>query len=106
MDPLNALAIFVLGKMKQSAMALWFKLLFTMSFSAVAAFLFMFGTTLIGTKDWALSVGLGCISSAVCMVALFRQSKLTKGLQVVLPAGEAEREIHADLQTINKTGEL
>jgi hypothetical protein len=43
MDPLGALAEFVLGKMKQSAMAQWAKLLFTMGFSAMVSFLFVWG---------------------------------------------------------------
>jgi Na+/phosphate symporter len=102
MNPFNALATFVLGKMKQSAMSLWLKLLFTMVFSALCSFLFTCGTVLVSTKSWTLAVGSGMIVAATAMVVLYRVSPLTKGLTVVIPAAEAAKELETDFQTITK----
>lgn len=103
MDPLGALADFVLGKLKQSAMALWLKLLFTMAFSAAVSFLFVCGTALALAQPWAFAVGSGMVMAAMAMTVLFRRSALTKGLMVVLPGSEAAKEIETDFQTIEKS---
>jgi hypothetical protein len=102
MNPFGALAEFVLGKMKQSAMALWLKLLFTMGFSAIVSFLFTCGTVLVSTKSYALAFGGGMIVAAMSMTVLFRRSPLTKGLMVVLPAEESLKELETNFQTIQK----
>jgi GH24 family phage-related lysozyme (muramidase) len=102
LNPFSALASFILGKMKQSTIALWVKLLFEIWFSATVSFLFVCGTTLIATKSWALSVGAGMIMAACVMTVLFRRTPLTKGLMVVLPAEEAAAELGHDFQTISK----
>jgi len=102
MDPLSALAEFVLGKMKQSAMAQWAKLLFTMGFSATVSFLFVCGTVLGLGQPATLAIGGGMVMAAMAMVVLFRQSPLTKGLLVVLPEAEAAREMETDFQIIEK----
>ena len=102
MNPFSALAEFVLGKMKQSAIALWCKLIFTMLFSAVVSFLFICGTTLLATRSWTISAGAGMVFAAMAMTVLYRKSPLTKGLMVVLPAAESAKEIETDFQTIEK----
>jgi uncharacterized protein (TIGR04206 family) len=104
MNPFEGLATFVLGWMKQTAMAAWFKFLFELAFSAVVSFLFVCGSVLIASENWPLAVGSGMIAAAVAVTALFRkeQSRLTRGLLVVLPEGEAAKEIQTDLQTITK----
>jgi hypothetical protein len=104
MDPFQGLADFVLGKLKQSAAALWFKFLFEMAFSAFGSFLFVCGTMLVTTRVVTFSVGSGMIAAAISMTVLFRKeaSRLTKGMLVVLPADEAAKEMAANLQSIQK----
>ncbi len=102
MDPLGALAEFVLGKMKQSAMAQWAKLLFTMGFSAAVSFLFVCGSVLALGRPAAFAIGSGMAMAAMAMVVLFRRSPLTRGLMVVLPAAEAAKEIETNFQMIEK----
>ncbi len=103
MDPLGALAEFVLGKMKQSAMALWLKLLFTMAFSAAVSFLFVCGTMLGLGQPAAFAIGGGMVMAALAMTVLFRRSPLTAGLMVVLPGAEAAKEIETNFQVIEKS---
>jgi hypothetical protein len=102
MDPLGALAEFVLGKMKQSAIAQWAKLLFTMGFSATVSFLFVCGSVLALGQPVAFAIGSGMVMAAMAMVVLFRRSPLTKGLMVVLPEAEATKEIGSNFQIIEK----
>lgn len=102
MDPLGALAEFVLGKMKASAMAEWMKLLFTMGFSAAVSFLFVCGSALALGQPAAFAIGSGMVMAAMAMVVLFRRSSLTKRLMVVLPEAEATKEIETSFQVIEK----
>jgi len=102
MDPLGALADFVLGRLKQTAMALWMKLLFTMAFSAAVSFLFVCGTMLALGQPVAFAIGSGMVMAAMAMVVLFRRSPLNKGLMVVLPESEAAKELETDFQIIEK----
>ncbi len=99
---MGALADFVLGKLKQSAMALWLKLLFTMTFSAAVSFLFVCGTVLALGQSPAFAIGSGMVMAAMAMTVLFRRSSLTKGLMVVLPGSEAAKEIETNFQVIEK----
>jgi ABC-type multidrug transport system permease subunit len=103
-DPFQGLADFVLGKLKQSAITLWLKFLFEILFSAAVSFLLIFGSVLVTSRNWALAVGSGAITSAVVMTVVFRKetSRLTRGMFVVLPALEASKELDTDLQTIQK----
>lgn len=103
MDPFNALATFVLGRLKESAMALWLKLLFTMIFSALVSFLFVCGSILALGQPAAFAVGSGMVMAAMAMTVLFRRSPLTKTLMVVLPAAEATKEIDTNFQVIEKS---
>jgi hypothetical protein len=104
MDPFQGLATFVLGRLKDSTIALWWKFLFEISFSAGASFLLIFGSVLISSRNWALAVGSGAITSSVVMAVVFRKetSRLTRGMFVVLPELEANKELQTDLQTIQK----
>jgi ABC-type multidrug transport system permease subunit len=104
MDPFQGLADFVLGKLKQSAIALWLRFLFEILFSAIVSFLLIAGSVLVSSRSWALAVGSGAITAAVVMTVVFRKetSRLTRGMFVVLPALEANKELTTDLQTIQK----
>ena len=104
MNPFTGLAEFVLGWMKQTAIAQWCKFLFELAFSAIVSFLFGCGTLLFGKAPVGVAVGFGMIWAAMAMTYLFRRetSRLTKGMLVALPGEEAEKELAASFQTIQK----
>lgn len=102
MDPFQGLAAFVLGKMKESAMALWMKLLFQMGFSALASYLFICGSVEVSTGNVVVAHGSGQIAAAFALIVLFRRTPLTKGMMAVLPAQEATKEIETDFQVVQK----
>lgn len=102
MDPFQGLADFVLGRLKQSAIALWLKLLFTLSFSATVAFLFISGTVMLKTGSALTGIATGMISAAICMLGVFQTSKLTKGLLVVIPKAVMDTEAQTATQIISK----
>jgi hypothetical protein len=93
MDPLNDLATFVLGRIKQGLYAQWLKFLFEMAFSAVVSFLVMCGGPLVAGARAGIAIGNGMIWAGMAMVYLFRRerSKLTAGMIVALPGDEAAR---------------
>ena len=105
MDPLNDLATFVLGRIKQGLYAQWLKFLFEMAFSAVVSFLVMCGGPLVAGARAGIAIGNGMIWAGMAMVYLFRRerSKLTAGMIVALPGDEAAKELAANFQTIQKT---
>jgi ABC-type multidrug transport system permease subunit len=107
MDPFQGLADFILGRLKQSAIALWLKFLFEIAFSATVSFLLIAGSVLVSSRNWALAAGSGAITAAVVMTVIFRKesSRLTRGMFVVLPALEADQELNSNLQTIQKPEE-
>lgn len=107
MDPFQAGVNFLLGRLKQSATAQWFKFLFELGFSAVVSFLFVCGSMLATTKSWPTAAGAGMVMAAIAMTVLFRreQSRLTKGMLVVLPSAEATQELATGLQMIQKSEE-
>jgi hypothetical protein len=100
----DPLADLILGKIEHSMIGAWLKFLFEMAFSAVGSFLIICGFSLTLTRSWALATGNGMMSAAIAMAVLFRKetSRLTKGMLVVLPELEANKEVEADLQTIQK----
>lgn len=106
MDPFQGLAAFVLGKLKESAIALWLRFLFELIFSGTVSFLLITGLALVGADNFAFAIGTGMISAAVTMTVVFRKeaSRLTKGMFVVLPSLEAEQELKTNLETIQKPG--
>src|SRR5580704_639584 len=117
MNPFDALAIFVLGKIKEGLYARWLKFLFELGFSGVVTFLFICGGILaggavvdsdIGMAVWVIvAIGSGMVASAIAVTALFRRESngLTKGMIVALPSAEAAKEIATDLEYIEKPGE-
>ena len=104
MNPLDALATFVLGRIEQGVWSQWLKFLFELLFSAVGSFLFICGSVLATTRSPSVAIGSGMVMAAIAMTTLFRRekNKLTKGMLVVLPSAEAAQEIATDLQTIQK----
>ena len=108
MDPFQAGVNFLLGRLKQTATAAWLKFLFELGFSAVVSFLFICGSVLAATKSPSVAIGSGMVMAAIAMTVLFRreQSRLTKGMLVVLPSAEAAQELATGLQTIQKSEEI
>lgn len=105
MNPFDALASFVLGKIKEGLYAQWLKFLFEMGFSGVVSFLFTTGGMMAAKVPASIAIGTGMVMAAIALTTLFRRekNKLTKGMLVVLPSAEATQEIATDLQTIQKS---
>jgi len=74
-NPLDALATFVLGRIEQGVWAQWLKFLFELLFSAVVSFLFVCGTVLASTRSPSLAIGSGMVMAAIAMTTLFRREK-------------------------------
>ena len=105
MNPFNAIAELILGKIKEGIFVAWAKFLFELIFSAAVSFLFICGTLLATTDEVTLAIGSGMVMSALSVVFLFRResSRLTRGMLVVLPSAEAAKELATDFQVIQKT---
>lgn len=105
MDPFQGLASLILGKLKDSTIALWWKFLFEEIFSGVVSYLIVCGAALSGGGNPQVAKGAGMITAAVCMTVVFRKEtgRLTKGMFVALPELEANKELNTDLQTIVKS---
>jgi len=107
-NPFNAIAEFILGKIKEGIWAAWLKFLFDLIFSAIVSFLFVCGSALVSGARGSIAIGAGMIAAAVSLTVLFRRetSKLTRGMLVVLPGSEAVKELETDLQVIQKNTEV
>ena len=107
MNPFDAIATFVLGKIKEGVWAEWLRFLFELLFSAIVSFLFTCGSVLVTTRSVAIAIGSGMVVASLALTVLFRResSKLTKGMLVVLPSAEAAKELATDFQTIEKPEE-
>lgn len=103
-NPFNAIAEFILGKIKEGIFVAWAKFLFELIFSAVTSFLFTAGGVLLATHDELIALGSGMVMAALALTVLFRResSKLTKGMFVVLPAEEAAKELATNFEVIQK----
>ena len=104
MNPFDAIATFVLGKIKEGVWAEWLRFLFELLFSAIVSFLFTCGSVLVTTRSVAIAIGSGMVVASLALTVLFRResSKLTKGMLVVLPSAEAAKDLATDFQTIEK----
>ena len=107
MNPFDAIATFVLGKIKEGVWAEWLRFLFELLFSAIVSFVFTCGSVLVTTRSVAIAIGSGMVVASLALTVLFRResSKLTKGMLVVLPSAEAAKELATDFQTIEKPEE-
>lgn len=104
MNPFNGIAEFFLGLIKEKTLQGWVKLGVELFLSGLISLFFTCGFVLVvPPHSWAISIGSGLMSSAVCMTVVFRRSPLTKGLLLVLPSAEAARELETDLQVIEKS---
>jgi ABC-type multidrug transport system permease subunit len=107
MNPFDAIATLILGKIKDGIWAAWLKFLFELAFSAIVTFLFVCGTVLVSLHEEAVAIGSGMIAAALSLTVLFRRenSRLTKGMLVVLPSAEATKELETDFEVIQKSEE-
>jgi len=104
MNPLEPVATFFLGWMKQSLVGQWLRFLFELAFSAGVSFLFVCGSVMVSTRSGILGIGSGMIAASISATVLFRResSKLTRGMLAVIPSEEAVKELSTGLQTIEK----
>jgi hypothetical protein len=97
----------------------WAVLNNTLLFSGVVSFLIGCGAVLAGAAGaagiagaagyhlppgliWPAAVGAGMLKAAVSMTKTWRDSPLTKGTTLALPAEEASQELASDMQVIRK----
>jgi hypothetical protein len=116
MNPFDALATFILGRLKESAEMQIARFLFGLLFSAVVSFLYGFSaavalcgvailagapTDLTPAWTFVLALGSGAGWAAISATKAFRAApdKLMKGVQVVLPEAEAAEEFAQKFQT-------
>lgn len=100
MDPFQGLATFILGRLKESAMALYLKAIFSMIASGVISFLIICGTTLVTTRLWSVSVGTGMLVAGIAMTIAFKQSELAKKVSIVVPELEQHQEQVQGMTTV------
>lgn len=119
MNPFDALATFVLGKLKESAEMQVAKILFQLALTAWGSFFLTCGGVLssyalkhlIDGKPfepgpvWALGLGSGMTVMVICVVYWIRTdpSKLFKGMRFVFPNAEAAQELAASFETLEKS---
>ena len=102
MNPFDGLAKFLLGRLEQKIIQQWARFLFQMAFSAGVTFLFTCGSVMVSTKSVLVGVGSGMVMTAIVLTVFFRSSKLTAGMQAVLPSEEAAQELATGIQVITK----
>lgn len=118
MNPFDALASFVLGKLKESAEMQVGKILFQLAVTAWGSFFILCGTVLTGYATghlilgkpfeaapvWALALGSGMTGMVLCVVYWIRTdpSKLFKGMRFVFPNAEAAAELAQSFEVIEK----
>lgn len=121
MNPFDALATFVLGKLKESAEAQLIKIAFQLLLTAWGSFFLTCGGILAGyaTKHlidgkafesgpvWALALGSGMTVMVLCVVYWIRTdpSKAFKGMRFVFPSTEAMQEMQQNFETLTKPQE-
>jgi hypothetical protein len=121
MDPFNALATFVLGKLKESAEAQVAKILFQLLLTAWGSFFLTCGSVLAtyavkhlaggapfeAGAVWALALGSAMTVMVICVVYWIRTdpSKLFKGMRFVLPSAEAAQELATNFEVLEKSNE-
>jgi fatty acid desaturase len=87
---MDALGTFLVGILKNSLIAQWWKVLFKMIFSAVVSYLVVNGTLLTGGKGELIARGAGNLAAAGALIVCFAQSKdkVFKDMTVAIPNSE------------------
>jgi stage V sporulation protein SpoVS len=80
----------------------WVKLYTSLVFSFWLAGSFTTGSLLLAHRPALEAIGAGLVSGSVFATVIWRNSSLTKGMQLALPEAEAEAEIKTDQQIISK----
>jgi hypothetical protein len=118
MDPFNALATFVLGRLKESAEAQVAKILFQLLLTAWGSFFLtcggvlstyalnhlLRGATFESGPIWALALGSAMTVMVLCVVYWIRTdpSKLFKGMRFVFPNAEAAAELAQGFEVLKE----
>jgi|HubBroStandDraft_2_1064218.scaffolds.fasta_scaffold02392_9 hypothetical protein len=121
MNPFDALATFVLGKLKESAEMQVAKILFQLFLTAWGSFFLTCGGVLStyalnhlvrgavfeAGPVWALALGSAMGVMVVCVVYWIRTdpSKVFKGMRFVFPSAEAAAELAQDFEVIDKSNQ-
>ena len=82
---MDFLAKIILGVYHEGKVQAWIRLIFACSVSAFIAFFGIFGTTLLSTQSFLVSLGTASISMSVCVLLLWIKSPLTKGIPILYP---------------------
>lgn len=106
LNPFDGLAKYLLGRLEQKIIQAWARLLFQMALSGFISFFLICGGALVGGASLKASVGSGMVIVALVETAFFRSSPLTKGMSLVLPAEEAQKELNTNFETITKPEDI
>jgi len=90
LDPFSAGVEFILGKMKQSMMMLYFKAIFAMCAVWVIAFSIAGGLVLKETQNWAVGIGSGMVVAGFSALGTFLATDLARKVKLVFPAAIAK----------------
>jgi hypothetical protein len=101
-DPFGAIADIIVGVYQTKKIQGWVSLLFQTFYSSVVVFCSACGGSLVASKSWPVSVGLGLIGIATTMVIFFVKSKLTKGMLLVAPTDIVNAEQASHMTEIQK----
>jgi hypothetical protein len=71
--------------MKKSATALWLRLIFTMTASALITLCFFTGAVTLKSGSLQTGFATGLVMTSLVLLAQFKLSQLTKGLSIALP---------------------
>ena len=93
MDPFQGVASFVLGWMKQTAMAKWLRLLFEMATGALVTLCFFTGTVTLSSGSLTVGFATGLVAVSLVLLAQFKMSPLTKGLTLAVPLRIADEAL-------------
>jgi hypothetical protein len=113
MDPLNDLATFILGRLKQGMYAKFLTLACELFLSGLGGFLVGSSVSIGGALGLKLAPAVALLSglaggnmlAAICIGAAMRADKtgLMKNMRIVWPDQEAAAEMATGLQTIEKS---
>lgn len=97
-DPLSAV-VKLIGVWRESKQAqAWARLLGSMLFSGLIAFLGSAGSALVAGQGLLVGLGYGLLAAATSLLALFVASPLTRGMMISVPKGVIERFQSSDDQ--------
>jgi len=88
-DVFEGLAKFVLGRLEQSLVGQWLRLLFELALSALATYLGVGGTVIAAGGSWLIGHGIGMGAAALALIAVVQRdehAKLLRGMLFAFPS--------------------